>query len=198
MARFPRLVKLRHRLGERVRQPARRRPRDERRLKRHSRLLLDVALGLLALTAVTAAVLGLVAQLSFTRVASGSMEPWAQRGDLLVLRPEPAAEVRPGQVLALPMPRSGGQVYTHRVVSAHLHAKALVLRTRGDANPAVDPWTLRLRPGEPSVVVARVPMAWLPDVMLPRSVLLVLTLLALVLAVSPRRRRSRPGEAPSA
>lgn len=189
-ARFPRLRRLRRR-GEAPRRPTRRRPRDERRLKRHSRLLADVSLGLLAVTAVTMAVLSVAAQLSFLRVASGSMEPWAKRGDLLVLRPEPASAVRPGQVLALPMPRSGGQLYTHRVVFARQEARGLVLRTRGDANPTQDPWTLRLRPGDPSVVVARVPLAWLPDVVVPKMVILVLTLLAVVLAWSPRRQRRR-------
>lgn len=150
-----------------------------------------MALGLLAAATVTMAVLSLVLHLSFLRVASGSMEPWAQRGDLLVLRPEPASAVRPGQVLALPMPHSGGQVYTHRVVSVEPKAEALVLRTRGDANPVADPWTLRLHPGDPSVVVARLPLAWVPDVGVPKSVVLVLTLLAVVLAGSPRRLRRR-------
>jgi signal peptidase I len=75
---------------------------------------------------------------------SGSMRPVAAPGDVLVMRPEPTAAVRAGQVLAFAAPLPGAPVISHRVVSVVHGDDGTVIRTRGDANVGEDPWRLRL------------------------------------------------------
>jgi signal peptidase len=76
-----------------------------------------------------------------TTVLSGSMRPTFGPGDLLVLRPEPLAKVRVGQVITYAIPIADHHVESHRVVSVNHHGGYTLVRTRGDANGANDPWT---------------------------------------------------------
>jgi signal peptidase len=70
---------------------------------------------------------------------SNSMQPAFSAGDVLVVRPEPLADVRPGQVLALQLP-NGGRVETHRVVRVDRAGPQPIVETAGDATKEVDPW----------------------------------------------------------
>jgi len=77
-------------------------------------------------------------------VLSGSMVPRFSPGDVVVVTPEPSSSLRVGQVITYNVPVGDHQPVTHRVV-AILHAgRDPVIRTRGDANSAPDPWTARL------------------------------------------------------
>ena len=75
---------------------------------------------------------------------SGSMSPQIRTGDLVVDVAEPAAAVRPGQVLSFKAPTAGHPVTTHRVISVERRDGKTLIRTRGDANPNADPWLARV------------------------------------------------------
>ena len=77
-------------------------------------------------------------------VLSGSMEPLFRPGDLLVVRPEPLTDVRPGQILSFHAPTPDHRVETHRVIRVIHPGAHPVIITKGDANTAPDPWRAQL------------------------------------------------------
>ena len=85
---------------------------------------------------------------------SGSMSPRYPTGAVLVVRAEPTAELAPGQVLTYQIPVGDHHVESHRVVSVTVDAQgAWLVRTKGDANNAADPWVARIT--SPTVWVVR-------------------------------------------
>jgi signal peptidase I len=77
-------------------------------------------------------------------VYSGSMEPQLHVGSVVFVKAIDSAEVRVGDVITFQDPRTPGRLITHRVVKRFVHKGELVYRTKGDANPAADPWTISL------------------------------------------------------
>ena len=75
----------------------------------------------------------------FAVIDSGSMRPALDPGDVAVMIAEPVADLRIGQIVAFHPP---GQPITvaHRVVSIERTAAGVVIRTKGDANSAIDRW----------------------------------------------------------
>ncbi|AAT89854.1 signal peptidase I [Leifsonia xyli subsp. xyli str. CTCB07] len=69
-----------------------------------------------------------------TTVMSGSMTPAIAAGDLVVVRPVPADQLRAGQVIQFDDPDHPGQLRLHRLVKI----KGDTLTTRGDANAQSD------------------------------------------------------------
>jgi signal peptidase I len=69
-----------------------------------------------------------------TVVLSGSMRPELAPGDVAVVRPVPAAELEPGQVLLVDDPDAPGRLRMHRLVGVEADG----LRLRGDANATAD------------------------------------------------------------
>jgi signal peptidase len=74
-------------------------------------------------------------------VLSGSMVPTLPVGSVAVVRPRPADQIRPGDVITFtdrdpdrPTPR----IVTHRVVATQTGPAGLMFRTKGDANNAPD------------------------------------------------------------
>lgn len=118
----------------------------------------DVAL-VLALVATTAlAVLVAVVHVQFIRVTSSSMEPTLGVGDVVIVREVSAMELHEGQMVVLPVPDEGDAVYVHRLVGLRDSEGQVVVTTKGDANPAADPWELRIDSARVPVVVGSVPM----------------------------------------
>ena len=76
---------------------------------------------------------------STTAVLTGSMRPTFGPGDAVITRPIAAGDVRPGMVI-LATPRGEPAAYAHRVTAVQHNGGAIVVRTRGDANPAADDW----------------------------------------------------------
>jgi signal peptidase len=77
-------------------------------------------------------------------VLSGSMTPTFSPGDMVIVTPEPLREVRVGQIISYRIPIGDHHVQSHRVIKivrAGLHP---LVRTKGDANAAADPWTAQL------------------------------------------------------
>lgn len=77
---------------------------------------------------------------------TGSMSPGIDPGDMIVITPVPAAEVRPGMVITYQSPLEDRRVVTHRVVEVAPGPNgAVAVRTKGDNNAEVDPWVATLR-----------------------------------------------------
>jgi signal peptidase len=87
-------------------------------------------------------------------ISGGSMGGALPRGSIAYEERVPTVDLRPGDVITYTPPGHASRV-THRVVSI----RDGVLRTRGDANTAPDPWTFRLSGREQAVVRFQVPLA---------------------------------------
>jgi signal peptidase len=98
-----------------------------------------------AVVTVVAAYAALLA-LGFKPVAvySGSMRPTLGVGSLAVDRVVPASSVHVGDVITFNDPFTKGRLVTHRVAQIVSTKQGLAYRTKGDANPARDPWAIRL------------------------------------------------------
>ncbi|WP_051766862.1 signal peptidase I [Saccharothrix syringae] len=121
------------------------------------RVLSGLLLVTAALGAVGAAVLVVVLHVGFAPVLSPSMSPSFEAGDLLVTRSVPTADVAVGDVVVLPRPDAPGERYAHRVISRDASGGEVVVRTKGDANPAEDPQALRIVSDTVPVAVGDLP-----------------------------------------
>jgi signal peptidase len=76
---------------------------------------------------------------------TGSMSPGIKPGDVVVTVPKPATELRVGDVISYHIPVEDHRVETHRVTRIiHGQDGSIAIRTKGDANGAVDPWKATL------------------------------------------------------
>ena len=91
-------------------------------------------------------------------VYSGSMQPTIPVGGLAVDRAIAAHDVRLGDVITFSDPYVKGRFVTHRVIDILQTPNGLAYRTKGDANPGRDPWTIRLA-GQVGRVSFTVPVA---------------------------------------
>ncbi len=90
-------------------------------------------------------------------VLSGSMSPDVPRGAVVAVVRQPAGQLRPGQVLTFHAPIAGHPVTTHRVIEVRHDNGAVLVRTKGDANPTPDPWVARINDDDVWVVRMVVP-----------------------------------------
>ena len=91
-------------------------------------------------------------------VYSGSMQHSIPVGGLALDRAIPASDVAIGDVITFSDPYVKGRLVTHRVVDILQTPRGLAYRTKGDANPGRDPWTIRLA-GQVGRVSFSVPVA---------------------------------------
>jgi signal peptidase I len=89
-------------------------------------------------------------------VLSASMTPTYRAGDAIVTKPVPAHSLRPGMIPVI-VPPGEAVPYAHRITSASASQSAVVVTTKGDANPVADPWHARIDARRVPVVVATVP-----------------------------------------
>ncbi len=124
--------------------------------------LAGIALGLLG----TFAVGGLVFHLGLSPVLTGSMRPAYSPGDAVITRPVDVHSLRVGDI-AVFVPPGESAPFAHRITGvAVMKDGHVVVTTRGDANPAADPWRATLNGSRVSKVVGVVPylgrpMTWL-------------------------------------
>ena len=114
---------------------------------RRARLVSSIVLGgvVLAILLVTATMaLGLE---RFTVIDSGSMRPTLNPGDVAVLTSERSADLAAGQIVAFHPPGEPRLTVVHRVRSIRLTAGGVIIRTKGDANNASDPWRAKIADG---------------------------------------------------
>ena len=79
-----------------------------------------------------------------TPVQSGSMAPAIPSGSAVLLTPESFASVKVGDVIVYDPPTPGSDLLVHRVVDVNRTGSTVIVRTRGDANDAEDPWAAEL------------------------------------------------------
>lgn len=146
--------------------------------------------GLLLIAAVVASVTVMVTvmtqHLGFAPVLSPSMEPTFHPGDLVITKPEAATDIKIGQVVALPVPNEPGQRYVHRIISVSTKDGRPLVRTKGDANPAPETFSLRVDSPTVPVVVATVPQLGRLSVILQHSktrlAVMAVTVIAILIA----------------
>jgi signal peptidase len=77
---------------------------------------------------------------------TASMSPVIDPGDVTIVTPLAVTEVAEGMVITYHVPIGEHQLVTHRVVSVeHGTDGSVTVRTKGDANDAIDPWTATLQ-----------------------------------------------------
>jgi signal peptidase I len=183
----------------RARRYARQRRSPSERLQRiGARAVGGVACALLlaSVLLVTGSLLG---RLRVDTVESGSMAPVVPQGSLVLAVPEPAANLRSGQILAFRPPTPYPQVtVVHEVVAVRRVDGRTTIETKGVANSAPDPWRAPIV-GPAWVVVAHVP--WLGGVLrfarqgVASALVIILcgTLLVAVLRAATTRPTTRLG-----
>ncbi len=112
--------------------------------------------GLTALLMVAIAVGTFVFHIGISPVLTGSMRGTFDPGAVVITRPVPVATVAAGDVLVF-QPPGHQESYAHRVVSLTQDGSAQVITTKGDANPAEDPWKAVLSEPTAQQVVFSVP-----------------------------------------
>lgn len=161
------------------------------------RLVRDVVLVLGVVATIALALLVALVHIHFMRVASPSMEPTISVGDVVVVRQQTAMELRQGQVVVLPVPDEGGAMFVHRLTSVRIDEGQVIVTTKGDANPAPDPWELRIDSAEVPLVVGQIPMPGILAGTSGAGLTRVLVALLLVLLAAPMLlsliRRTRAG-----
>ncbi len=103
--------------------------------------VVGLAVAVFALLAVGPHVLGYRTMTMLT----GSMAPMIEPGDVTVVTPVAVEDVTEGMVITYHQPIGNHSLVTHRVVEVQRDAAGSVtVRTKGDANEAIDPWTATL------------------------------------------------------
>lgn len=119
----------------------------------------DALLLLLAFASVAAAMLTVSNKIALQTVTSNSMEPYMQAGDILLTRQVSTDSVQLRDVVVLPIPESRDLRYTHRIVDLEKEAGNIVIKTKGDANPIPDEWSLEITSEQIPKVIAVIPSA---------------------------------------
>ena len=127
--------------------------------------LVRLASRLLATTAVSVALLVLLGiglgsptgAYQVRTVLTGSMRPTMPEGSIVVITPVPTSELSVDDVITYKIPVEDRRIVTHRLVEIVEPGAEPVVRTKGDANNAPDPWVARLRGDEGWRVRASVP-----------------------------------------
>lgn len=117
-------------------------------------------------------------------VLTASMQPAYSPGDAVLTRPLPVQSIRPGMIV-LVVPPGESRAFAHRVLSVSGDPAHPTLRTKGDANPAADRWSVTLTsPAAPQVIGVLPKLGVLPIALsTPRGHDFTLALFGLVLTV---------------
>jgi signal peptidase I len=75
-------------------------------------------------------------------VVSGSMEPTVETGSVVLDKVIAPLEANPGDVVTFPDPTRDGRLVTHRLRSRRVDGALAYMVTKGDANDAVERWTV--------------------------------------------------------
>jgi signal peptidase I len=89
-------------------------------------------------------------------VLTGSMVPAYGPGAILITRPIPVTELRPGMIVLF-VPPGEHDEFAHRITSVSGNPAAPTITTKGDANKAADPWHAQLTSTTVPQVVGTVP-----------------------------------------
>jgi signal peptidase len=95
-------------------------------------------------------------------ITGGSMSGTFEKGSVVFEKVVPVTALEVGDIITYQPPASSGldNLVSHRLITiTHQKNGAVVYHTKGDANPAPDPWKFQLGATTQPVVVAHVPMA---------------------------------------
>ncbi|WP_300459739.1 signal peptidase I [uncultured Nocardioides sp.] len=159
-------------------------------------LLVNLGLGLVMLVALAFLLPSLMGLQRYV-IMGGSMDGTYDLGSVVFEEVVPVSELAVGDVITNVPPAESGidTLVTHRIVSID----GADLRTQGDANPAVDPWTFQLTAATQPRVVAPAPYVGfafmaLADrgtrmalIGLPAALIALWSLVELARALRPRR-----------
>ena len=123
------------------------------------RIFKDAALIALALILAPAAMFCVQAKASFLIVTSKSMEPTIKTGDTVITRQVQRTMVKPKEIIVLPVPDNPALKYSHRVISVKNLQSGTILKTKGDANPNIDSWNMKVTSDQVPEVMAVIPTA---------------------------------------
>jgi len=112
-------------------------------LGRAGRVLATVLTLAVSAALVAAAALLFFFHLSVQPVLTGSMRPAFSPGDAVISRTIPVSEIRPGMIVIF-VPPGRSASFAHRVLTVSGPTGDRVITTKGDANPAADPWHARI------------------------------------------------------
>ncbi|WP_371655865.1 MULTISPECIES: signal peptidase I [unclassified Streptomyces] len=165
------------------------------------------SLSILVLTTTLAAVTGLAVgrfcfDLRYEPILTGSMAPNLATGTLIALEKLDPRDVATGETIAFQPPKPygepGGAPVIHRVYSLTKSPDGTtVMTTKGDANPAPDPWKIDLESGTYRAPVFQVPYAggvitWIRSLGPFGTAALITGLLITWLSVRALRRSGEP------
>lgn len=143
-------------------------------------------LAILAATAITAA----TGWIHITPVLSGSMRGAFNPGDALVTQRVALSSLHVGDVVVVKVPdrEASTTQRAHRIVSLRDDGSAVAVRTKGDANPGIDPETITLR-GNQYVMRARLPyVGWIVDFKALNGMQILVKAIAVLLWISVAQR----------
>ena len=93
-----------------------------------------------------------------TPILTGSMVPSLPVGSVAISQREPLSTLKVGQIALLHPPIDPSVTYVHKVVWLKRTKSDTEIRTRGIANPTIDPWTVRVNSPEVYVVKHDIPL----------------------------------------
>jgi signal peptidase I len=89
---------------------------------------------------------------------TGSMAPLINPGDVVVTKPVPVEDIRVGDIITYSIPVEDHRIETHRITEVITNPDGTTaVRTKGDANNGVDPWTATIDGTKVDRHVATVP-----------------------------------------
>lgn len=121
-----------------------------------SKTMSGLLLAATALLMVASAVGTFVLNAGISPVLTGSMRGTFDPGAVVITRPVPVETVAAGDVLVF-QPPGHQESYAHRVLTVSADPAGPVITTKGDANPAEDPWKAQLSDPVAQEVVFSVP-----------------------------------------
>jgi signal peptidase len=168
---------------------------DSRMFRAMTGFVLFMAAIISVATAVAVGALGI----GFAPVLTDSMSPGLDAGSVAITRRKATQELVVGDVVVLPLPDGDGQRYLHRIVEVRPAGDRIHVRTKGDQNPLVDPWTLHVASASAPVAIASIPhLGWTTNILGRPPVRLVLggvvVTLLLVGAMRLRRQMAESGD----
>ena len=166
------------------------------RLRRNRRKLLIEGLVIIAIFAAVfivyfASQAFLATSTPFVAVASGSMSPALNVGDLVIIHGVPPTDIRVGEIIVFDPPKASRTI--HRVTQVQtLPNGTTQFKTRGDANPTEDlGWTSEQYVlGRVTYVIPLLGWLWLEPAILV-VIIVILLIVILVWPESHRRKRKR-------
>ncbi|NCZ73800.1 MAG: signal peptidase I, partial [Actinobacteria bacterium] len=91
-----------------------------------------------------AAIFSVSQKVSLMTVTSRSMEPTLKAGDTVITKKVDVSTVNQGDIIVLPVPLNPTLRYVHRVFEFSKESDEFLIKTKGDANPEPDEWTMEI------------------------------------------------------